>query len=104
VALDSGPELLSLGPMGVRPDRQRCGIGSSLVRHGLALADRTGYRLVVVLGHPRFYPRFGFVQARPLGIETPYDVPDEAWMALPLPACEPRMRGTVRYPSAWGAV
>lgn len=101
VALDSGPELLSLGPMAVVPDRQRAGIGSSLVRRGLELAGQTEHPLVIVLGHPAFYPRFGFEPARPLGIETPYEAPDEAWMALRLPAYDPAVRGTVRYPPAW---
>jgi putative acetyltransferase len=55
---------------------------------------------VVVLGHPGYYPRFGFEPARPLGIET-YYAPDDAWMALRLPAYDPQIRGTVRYPPAW---
>ena len=101
VTLDSGPELLSLGPMAVVPDRQRAGIGSSLVRRGLTLARQTAYPLVVVLGHPAYYPRFGFEPARPLGIETPYEAPDEAWMALRLPAYDPSVAGTVTYPPAW---
>ena len=101
VALDSGPDLLSLGPMAVVPDLQRAGIGSRLVRHGLELARQTRHPLVVVLGHPAFYPRFGFEPARPLGIDTPYEAPDEAWMALRLPAYDPAVRGTVRYPPAW---
>jgi putative acetyltransferase len=101
VALDSGPELLSLGPMAVMPDRQRAGIGTMLVRRGVELAARTNYPLVVVLGHPEYYPRFGFEPARPRGIETPYDAPGEAWMALRLPAYDPQIRGAVRYPPAW---
>lgn len=104
VRLDSGPELLSLGPMAVLPKRQRGGVGTALVRRGLRRARGTEYPLVVVLGHPDFYPRFGFRPARPYGIETPYDAPDEAWMALPLPAYDDRVRGTVLYPPAWDSV
>ena len=104
VQLDSGPDLLSLAPMAVASDRQRAGIGSSLIRHGLELAQQTDYPLVVVLGHPAYYPRFGFKSARSLGIETPYDAPDEAWLALPLPAYDEAVRGTVRYPEAFQAV
>jgi putative acetyltransferase len=103
VALDSGPDLLSLGPMAVLPDRQRAGIGTMLVRRGLELAKGTNYPLVVVLGHPEFYPRFGFVPARPQGIETLYEAPDEAWMVLQLPGYERQVRGTVCYPPAWAA-
>jgi putative acetyltransferase len=102
--LDTGPELLSLGPMAVLPGRQRAGVGTSLVRHGLGRAQRTEYPLVVVLGHPDYYSRFGFRPARTYGIETPYDAPDEAWMALPLPAYDEQLRGTVLYPRAWGIV
>jgi putative acetyltransferase len=104
VALDSGPELLSLGPMAVVPERQRDGVGSALVRHGLDLAAGMQYPYVVVLGHPEYYPRFGFVPARGLGIDTPYEAPDEAWMALPLGEAGEGMRGAVRYPPAWSGV
>ena len=104
VALDSGPELLSLGPMAVAPERQREGIGGALVRRGLELAAGMRYPLVVVLGHPEYYPRFGFAPARGVGIDTPYEAPDEAWMALPLGDSGEGVRGTVRYPPAWSGV
>jgi putative acetyltransferase len=104
VRLDSGPELLSLGPMAVLPERQRGGVGTALVRRGVRSARGTEYPLVVVLGHPDYYPRFGFRPARRYGIETPYDAPDEAWMALRLPAYDDRVRGTVLYPPAWDSV
>jgi putative acetyltransferase len=104
VRLDSGPELLSLGPMAVLPERQRMGVGSALVRRGVRHARGTEYPLVVVLGHPDYYPRFGFRPARQYEIETPYDAPDEAWMALRLPAYDDRVRGTVLYPPAWDSV
>jgi putative acetyltransferase len=104
VDLDSGPELLSLGPMAVLPERQRAGVGTAMAREGLERARATEFPLVVVIGHPEYYPRFGFRPARRYGIETPYDAPDEAWMALPLPAYEKQIRGTVRYPPAWAGV
>jgi putative acetyltransferase len=101
IHLDTGPALLSLGPMAVLPDRQRAGVGTGLVRWGLERARATEYPLVVVIGHPDYYPRFGFRRARQYGIETHYDAPDDAWLALPLPAYDGRIRGTVRYPPAW---
>ena len=64
--------LLSLGPMAVVPDRQRSGVGTALVRQGLDRASTTRYPYVVVLGHPEYYPRFGFEPARAIGIDTPY--------------------------------
>ena len=102
VALEGGPDVLSLGPMAVVPERQRTGVGTALIRRGLEDARQTPYPLVVVLGHPDYYPRFGFAPARRFGLDTPYEAPDEAWMALPLPAYDDQARGTVRYPPAWG--
>jgi putative acetyltransferase len=102
VQVEGGPELLSLGPMAVVPERQRTGVGTALIDRGLEDARRTECPLVVVLGHPEYYPRFGFAPAREYGIDTPYEAPDEAWMALPLPAYHERVRGMVRYPPAWG--
>ncbi len=95
-------ELLSLGPMAVVGSSQRAGAGTALVQHGLQRARRTRYPLVVVLGHPDYYPRFGFEPARRYGIESPYPAPDQAWMALALPAYDADIQGTVRYPPAWG--
>ena len=76
--------ILGLAPMAVRPDRQGGGIGSALVRRGLEYCLELGYRGVVVLGHPAFYPRFGFAPASRYGISCIYDAPDEAFMALSL--------------------
>jgi predicted N-acetyltransferase YhbS len=103
-ALGSGHVVLVLAPVGVVPERQGAGIGSALVREVLARAGETGYGLVVLLGHPSYYPRFGFEPAGGLGIESPYDVPPEAWMALRLPGYEPAMRGRVTYAEAFAAV
>jgi putative acetyltransferase len=99
-----GTEILALAPMAVEPGRQRRGIGSELVREGLERAKATAFPLVVVLGHPDYYPRFGFDPASAYGIECPYDgVPPEAWMAQPLAAYEPGTSGTVVYADAFGA-
>jgi putative acetyltransferase len=99
---DGGPEILALAPMAVRPDSQNRGIGSELVAEALQRAEGTPYPLVVVLGHPDYYPRFGFDPASAYGIACPYDgIPPEAWMALTLPAYEPGTSGTVRYAPAF---
>jgi putative acetyltransferase len=93
-------DAVALAPMAVDPPFQRRGIGSALVPDGLAGCRRRGEALVVVLGHPGYYPRFGFRPAEELGILPPFDVPQErgreAWMALGLRDGHPR--GTVRYP------
>ncbi|MBB4663726.1 GNAT family N-acetyltransferase [Conexibacter arvalis] len=102
--------LLVLGPMAVEPDLQRAGIGAALIGELLRRvpAAAPGVPLVSVLGHPGYYPRFGFEPARPLGVRPPFDVPDEAWMAFRLPAYpppgEPQPTGVVRYADAFSAV
>ena len=102
--LASGHEVLALAPMAVLPERQRAGVGSRLVETALRGAAETDFPLVVVLGHPEYYPRFGFEPAAGYGVEAPWTVPPEAWMVLPLPAYEPEARGLVTYAQAFEAV
>ncbi len=78
------PLTLGLGPMAVLPEFQRKGIGSLLVKTGLGECRKRGYDCVVVLGHPEYYPRFGFIPAGKYGIKCGYDVPDEAFMLIEL--------------------
>ena len=77
-------ESITLAPMAVLPAYQGKGIGSQLVRAGLEECRRLGHEIVVVLGHPDYYPRFGFVPAKPKGIDCEFEVPEEAWMVLEL--------------------
>jgi putative acetyltransferase len=96
---------LALAPMAVLPASQRRGVGSALVRRGLADAERLGHRVVVVLGHPDYYPRFGFRPARPFGIESPFDAPEEAFLVLALRSgALDDVRGQVEYPPEFLAV
>ena len=89
---------LGLGPMAVLPSCQRQGIGSQLIRTGLQECKRLGHKVIVVLGHPDYYPRFGFVRASPYNIKWEHDVPDEAFMILELQrGALPGRHGTVRY-------
>ncbi len=90
---------LSLGPMAVVPELQNLGIGSQLVSEGLQAAKRLGHKSVIVLGHPEYYPRFGFKPASRWKIKVPFDAPDEAFMALELVKDELNDKGgTVEYP------
>ena len=73
-----------LGPMSVRPDHQRAGIGSQLIRAGLDACRQHGYSAVVVVGYPEYYPRFGFCPASQLSLRSEYDVPEEAFMVKEL--------------------
>lgn len=94
---DGAVAALALAPMAVLPELQRRGIGSELVRRGLDACGQQGHRIVIVLGHPEFYPRFGFSSdlARPL--QAPYSGP--AWMALELtPGALEGIAGRVVYP------
>jgi predicted N-acetyltransferase YhbS len=70
-----GHPVLGLGPLGVRPENQRTGVGTVLVHALLAVAEAADERLVALLGSPDYYRRFGFVPASELGITAP----DPAW-------------------------
>ena len=75
---------LALAPMAVLPEQQRQGIGTQLILTGLDASRQLGYSIVVLIGHPQYYPRFGFEPARAYDLEVPFAVPDEAFMALEL--------------------
>lgn len=80
----SGFAAIALAPMAVLPAYQRKGIGSQLVRAGLEECRRLGHEIVFLVGHPDYYPRFGFVPAKPKGVNCEFEVPEEAWMILEL--------------------
>jgi putative acetyltransferase len=97
-----GARVLSLAPLSVKPDCQRAGIGIALTKAALERADARGEPLVVVLGHPTYYPRFGFEPARPLGIEpSDPNIPDDVFMVVRLRSYDPKFRGQIVYPSAF---
>jgi putative acetyltransferase len=77
-------DALALAPLAVLPSHQKRGIGTALVERGLSDARRLGHAIVIVLGHPEYYPRFGFAPAAAFGIRAPFDVRPEAFMALAL--------------------
>ena len=96
---------LALAPLAVHQDFQCQGIGATLIEEGLKECRRLGHRIVVVVGHPAYYPRFGFIIARDFGIHAPFPCPDEAFMALPLKrGALDGIHGMVRYPPAFNAV
>jgi putative acetyltransferase len=95
--------VLALAPMAVTPERQRRGIGGALVEAGLERAEERGEPLVILVGHPTYYPRFGFETASRYGIEPPSaDIPDAAFMVRRLSQYSERQRGRVVYPPAFG--
>ena len=100
---NSSLKIMGLAPMAVSPDQQKRGIGSQLVREGLDRCRDIGAGAVVVLGHPSYYPRFGFAPASARNIACEYDAPDEAFMMLELTAGYlSDAEGTIRYHDAFG--
>ncbi|MFE5965923.1 GNAT family N-acetyltransferase [Streptomyces sp. NPDC056463] len=97
-----GVPAAALAPVAVAPAYQRQGAGEAVVRAVLDAARLRGERLVLVLGHPEYYPRFGFERASAYGIKPSFEVPDEAMMALVLAGSGPVPAGTLRYPAAFG--
>lgn len=92
---------LALGPIAVDPDHQRQGIGGQLIRAMIERAQQTGYVLIALIGHPTYYPRFGFTPGARHNIETTYQASPGAWMVLPLPAFTPGVVGTFHFPPAF---
>jgi putative acetyltransferase len=92
---------VALAPLAVSPEQQCRGVGGQLIRHGLDWLRERGEQVVIVLGHPAYYSRFGFSSDRARSLASPF--PAEAFMALELlPGALDGMRGRVRYPDAFG--
>jgi putative acetyltransferase len=94
-------EAAALAPVAVRPDRQRQGIGKALVRAGITACKAQQLPAIIVLGHPEYYPKFGFSAALARNLRSPF--PGDAFMALELiPDMLRGKRGAVRYAKAFG--
>lgn len=108
VVIESGDSELTavaLAPMGVLPEYQRRGIGSELVKQGLIECRQLGITVVVVIGHPNYYPRFGFSPAGARGLQCEYKVPDEAFMVIELkPGSLRGEGGLVKFPPEFANV
>ncbi|MCL1467778.1 GNAT family N-acetyltransferase [Argonema galeatum] len=95
----------ALAPLAVTPARQRQAIGTQLVQVGLSKCRNLGHSIVVVLGHPQYYRRFGFQTASKFGMQAPFPVPDEAFMVFELmPDALKNVSGIVRYPTYFDEV
>lgn len=97
-------QVLGLAPMAVIPQFQKRLIGSALVKSGLEIAEARGEAIVIVLGHPHFYSRFGFEPSVNYQIESPFPVSEEFFMVKPLPSYHEKYRGKVVYPPAFDGV
>jgi putative acetyltransferase len=99
---NSSTLVMGLAPMAVVPDRQNQGVGSELVLAGLEHCRRLQASAVVVLGHPEFYPRFGFLPSSRFGIDSEYEVPEEVFMAMELvPGALGQNAGRAKYHAAF---
>ena len=100
VTIDNSNSIgMGLAPMAVLPSHQRKGIGSQLVLHGIGHLHQTGCPFIIVLGHPEYYPRFGFEMASHYKLLSQWEgVPDEAFMSLVFDkAALPKAGGIARY-------
>jgi putative acetyltransferase len=108
VSLDAGGTEVQgagLGPMAVLPGFQRAGVGSRLVAEGTRRLRQRGCPFIVVVGHPDYYPRFGFVPGSRHGVRCQWDVPDAAFMMLPLDRSRlDAAPGLARYRDEFGSV
>lgn len=75
---------LALAPISIDPKYQKMGIGSKLIRESHKIAKSLGYKSIIVLGHPKYYLRFGYEQAYNFGIELPFEAPKESCLAIEL--------------------
>lgn len=94
-------EVVGLGPIGVHPDHQGAGVGSALMHAALGAADALGLRAVVLLGHPTYYPRFGFGPAVDHDVTPPQDWGPEYFMLRRLTAWGDGPGGAFRYAPAF---
>ncbi|MDT3496143.1 N-acetyltransferase [Bacillus toyonensis] len=93
---------LALAPVSIAPSHQKKGIGGKLITATLEKAKELGYGSVVVLGHPEYYPKFGFERASQWNIKAPFEVPDEVFMVMELRENTLQgVEGIVQYSSAF---
>ncbi len=101
--VDAAP-VLALGPIGVRPDRQRGGVGSALVHAVLGAADARDEPMVVLLGDPRYYSRFGFRLAGEYGVTPPVPGWLPHFQVRTLTVYSPALYGAFAYPEPFDRV
>jgi putative acetyltransferase len=97
------PRTLGIAPLAVLKEFQRKGVGSALMRASLERCREMGHDAIVVVGHPEYYPKFGFLPASRYGLRCEYEVPEDVFMALELRAESLLgVRGLVRYQPEFG--
>lgn len=99
-----GNYAIALAPLAILPEFQKQGIGSLLMNESIAKADKNGHGIIIVLGHPEYYPKFGFQPASQYGMSSPFDAPDNCFMARPLSKYEKAIHGDVVYHEAFNQI
>lgn len=94
---------LALAPVSVKPEFQNRGIGAELIINGHRIAKELGYESVILIGHEKYYPRFGYKKTSNFGISFPFDIPEENGMAVELVKDGlNNKKGVVKYPQEFG--
>jgi putative acetyltransferase len=102
VSIEPGEHpVLQLGPLAVLPSHQHRGVGSALMNEAVRLADARGEPLILIEGNPRYYERFGFGRSDESAIEAPVGIDQQYFMARPLEAYDPALRGRAVYSEAF---
>ena len=95
-------EEIALAPLAVLPEYQKQGIGSMLIEQGHKIAKQLGYHYSIVLGSENYYPKFGYIPATQYGIQAPFDVANENFMAVKLNDTDIEIKGVVQYAKEFG--
>lgn len=100
---DNNYEVIVLAPIAVKPELQNKGIGGQLIQEGLKRCKNLGYGIVLLIGHPTYYPRFGFKPARQFGLKLKqFNVSDEVFMVCEVIDGElDKIKGELKYPETF---
>lgn len=102
---NSVTKLIGLSTIAVKPHLQKQGIGSRLIEQGIECCKSEGYDAIFVIGHPNYYPRFGFLPSVDYNFVSEYDVPDDVFMVLELnKGCLKEKQGKIKYHEAFSSV
>lgn len=93
---------LVLAPLAILPEYQSHGIGSKLILEAHKIAKEMNYDFVILIGHETYYPRFGYRPAKEFGILSPFEIPDEVFMAYPLKDADKKLNATIEYAKEFG--
>ncbi|CAM2915393.1 N-acetyltransferase [Chryseobacterium flavum] len=106
ITIENGPESyvsLALAPVSVKPEFQNRGVGAKLIQEGHTIAENLGYSSVILIGHEKYYPRFGYEKTSNFGISFPFEIPEENGMAIELVKDGLKnIKGVVKYPQEFG--